>query len=154
MNVLLWILAFTALSSAISLIGVFFLSIRRSILTRFMSSLVSFAAGALMAAAFLELLPEALEMADNNVLVLSYALVGVLVFFVIEQFLLWSHCHHGKCEVHSFSYLILLGDSVHNFVDGVIIAASFLVSIPAGITTSLAIIFHEIPQEVGDFSVL
>ena len=78
----------------------------------------------------------------------------MLVFFVIEQFLLWSHCHHGKCEVHSFSYLILLGDSVHNFVDGVIIAASFLVSIPAGITTSLAIIFHEIPQEVGDFSVL
>ena len=154
MNVLLWILAFTALSSAISLIGVFFLSIRRSILTRFMSSLVSFAAGALMAAAFLELLPEALEMADNNVLVLSYALVGVLVFFVIEQFLLWSHCHHGKCEVHSFSYLILLGNSVHNFVYGVIIAASFLVSIPAGITTSLAIIFHEIPQEVGDFSVL
>ncbi|MBI4016618.1 MAG: ZIP family metal transporter [Candidatus Aenigmarchaeota archaeon] len=154
MQVLLWILLFTFLSSVISLVGVFFLSLRKKTLNKYMTNLVSFAAGALMAAAFLELLPESLELSDNNPAILAYTLAGVLIFFVIEQFLLWSHCHHGACEVHTFSYLILIGDAVHNFVDGVIITASFLVSVPAGLTTGLAIIFHELPQEIGDFSVL
>ncbi len=155
MGVLWWILLFTFISSAISLVGVFFLPVRTKIFHKILNNLVSFAAGALMAASFLELIPEALELAgDNAQSVLSYTLAGVLLFFVIEQFLLWSHCHHGKCEVHTFSYLILLGDAVHNFVDGVIIATSFVASVPVGITTGLAIIFHELPQEIGDFSIL
>ncbi|MBI4148674.1 ZIP family metal transporter [Candidatus Woesearchaeota archaeon] len=155
MSVLWWILLFTFISSAISLVGVFLLSIRQNVLHKFLNNLVSFAAGALMAASFLELIPEAIELSGGESHgILAFVLAGVLVFFVIEQFLLWSHCHHGRCEVHTFSYLILIGDGVHNFVDGVIIAASFIVDISVGITTSLAIIFHELPQEIGDFSVL
>lgn len=156
MTVLFWILMFTFLTSIISLVGVFLLSIKQKMLNAILNDLVSFAAGALMAAAFLELIPEALELfeEDAGVIIMPYVLAGVLIFFVLEQFLLWSHCHHGKCEVHTFSYLILFGDALHNFIDGIIITASFLVSIPVGVTTGIAILLHELPQEIGDFSVL
>ncbi len=114
--------------------------------------LVSFAAGALLGAAFLHLLPEAIE--EGGVSIFWYVLIGLLVMFLVEKSLLWYHCHDGKCEIHTFNYTILFGDGVHNFIDGIIIGVSFLISIPLGIITALAIAFHEIPQEIGNFAVM
>jgi zinc and cadmium transporter len=84
----------------------------------------------------------------------GYLLVGFIAFFLIERFLHWRHCHEGKCDIHPFTHLILIGDGIHNFVDGLVIAASFMVSIAFGWVTTLMIILHEIPQELGDFGVL
>ena len=114
--------------------------------------LVSFATGALLGAAFLHLLPKSIE--QIGIKGFFYVLLGILVMFLVEKFLLWYHCHDGKCEVHVFSYTILFGDGVHNFIDGIVIGASFLVSIPLGIVTALAIASHEIPQEIGNFAVM
>ena len=83
-----------------------------------------------------------------------YIIIGFVIFFIIEKALHWHHCHNEKCDIHSFAYMILIGDAVHNFLDGLIIAASFVASTTVGLTTTLAIIFHEIPQELGDFGAL
>lgn len=115
---------------------------------------VSFAAGALVGVSFLELLPEALETGANSGLILSATLLGFVFFYVMGRFLIWHHCHDEHCTVRASASLIIIGDTLHNFLDGLAIAASFLVGAPLGIMTSLAIIFHEIPQEVGDFGVL
>jgi zinc and cadmium transporter len=116
--------------------------------------LVSFAVGTLLAAAFLGLLPGALADARASPVLLT-TLIGILVFFLLEKLLIWRHCHRAGCEVHATSgTLILVGDAFHNFVDGVVIAAAFLQSIPLGISTTLAVIAHEVPQEVGDFAIL
>jgi zinc and cadmium transporter len=98
-------------------------------------------------------MPEAIEAIGTSA-AFRYLLVGFTVFFLIEKLLHWHHCHEGPCEVHAFTYLILFGDGIHNFIDGLIIAASFLVDIPFGIVTTLLIIGHELPQELGDFGVL
>ncbi len=116
--------------------------------------LVAFSAGALMGGAFLHLLPESVGEigAESFGLVFLASFAG---FFVLERFVHWRHCHKsGKCEVHSFAYLNLVGDAIHNFVDGLVIAASFAASIPLGVSTTLAVIAHELPQEIGDFGVL
>ena len=123
--------------------------------------LVSYAIGALLGAAFLEIIPHAFEKAPRQA---GFAiLVGIFVFFVLEKLLLWRHCHTEHCEVHDphehthhgrTGALIMVGDTVHNFVDGVLIAASFLQSTELGVIAALAIIAHEIPQEVGDFLIL
>jgi zinc and cadmium transporter len=118
------------------------------------SSLVSYATGALLGAAFLALLPEALEHAPTAT-VTTAVLAGVLLFFVLEKLVLWRHCHDQGCEAHrSSGVLIVLGDGLHNFADGVLIAAAFLTSVPLGVSTALATLTHELPQETGDFAIL
>ena len=125
--------------------------------------LVSFAIGALLGAAFLEIIPHAFEQGEAHQVAFSI-LGGIFGFFVLEKLLLWRHCHTENCEVHDqharghdqgrSGTLIVVGDTVHNFVDGVLIAAAFLQSIELGMVTAVAIIAHEIPQEVGDFLIL
>ncbi len=148
-------LAYTLISilivSALSLIGVLYLSINEKTLKKILFYLVSFAAGGLLGAAFLDLLPEA---AESNGLIYAYVLTGIVFFFLIENFLHWHHVHHEKKEAHTFAHMNLIGDAVHNLIDGAIIAGAYLVSVPLGVVTTLAVILHEIPQEFGDFAVL
>src|SRR4030042_5964376 len=118
--------------------------------------LVSFAAGGLLGDVFLHLIPEA--MADTGFLTTSSFLIilGILSSFAVERFLQWRHCHipTSNEHPHSFAYMNLFGDAIHNLIDGLIVGGSYIASIPLGIATTIAIIFHEIPQELGDFSVL
>lgn len=139
--------------SAISFVGIFALALKEGLLNRILLGLVGFSAGALMGGAFLHLMPEALER-DSSVSVFSFTILGFMLFFLLEKFLYWRHCHEGVCDVHIFTYLNLIGDGIHNFVDGLLLAVSFVVSIQLGIVTMLAVILHEIPQELGDFGVL
>jgi len=150
--ILSWILGATIIVSVISLIGISTLSLKKEILDKILFLLVGFAAGGLIGGAFLHLLPEALE--HNAEHLFLYTLIGFTAFFIIERYFYWRHCHDGVCDIHSFAYLNLLGDGLHNFTDGIIIAVSFGVGIRFGIITTLAIIFHEIPQEIGDFGIL
>lgn len=140
--------------SLISLIGVFTLGIKHERLQRILFYLVSFSAGALLGDVFIHILPEIMEgevALQNGV----YVLTGIMVFFVLERFIMWHHSHSSHSEeIHSMVYLTIIGDALHNFLDGVAIAASFLVSIPVGIATATAVIFHEIPQEIGQFAIL
>jgi zinc and cadmium transporter len=154
MNTLLWILGATVIVSLISLVGVISLSLRHKFLAKILLILVGFSAGALMGGAFLHLLPESLEHYDSGMIFLL-VLLGFATFFLVERILHWHHCHkEGKCSIHMFTYMSLIGDSVHNLIDGAVIAASFIISIPLGIATTIAVIAHEIPQELGDFGVL
>ncbi|MFH1773457.1 MAG: ZIP family metal transporter [Methanobacteriota archaeon] len=153
MHILIAILASVFIVSIISLIGIFSLMLREGLLKRILFILIAFAAGALLGAAFLDLIPEAME-ESKGANVFGYVLFGILSFFVLERFIFWRHCHDGKCDVHTFSYLNLVGDGVHNFIDGMVIAAAFLTNVPLGVVTTIAIIFHEIPQEIGDFGIL
>jgi zinc and cadmium transporter len=150
--VLLHIIVATAIVSIISLAGVFTLSLKPKNLQKILLVLVGLAAGALMGGAFIHLIPEAVGMDGKGIF--TYVLVGFVLFFLIEKVLHWRHCHKGKCKIHTFAYMNLVGDAVHNFIDGLIIAASFVVSVPLGITTTFAVALHEIPQEIGDFGVL
>lgn len=136
--------------SAISLAGAVF-ALKEKVLNKVLFALVSFSAGAMLGAAFFNLLPEASHAGVN---IFAYALAGILVFFVLEKFVYWRHCHAGRCEVHPFTYLSLVGDGIHNFIDGVIIAASFISDVSLGIVSTIAVAAHEIPQELGDFGVL
>ncbi len=153
MYLLILILIAVFIVSLMSLTGILFISLKKKILDKILLILVAFASGALLGGAFLHLLPEAYEECACQ-LVFVMVLFGILFFFLMEKLLYWRHCHEGKCDVHAFTYLNLIGDGFHNFIDGLIIAAGFLASIPLGITTTLAILFHEIPQEIGDFGVL
>jgi len=141
--------------SLISLVGVVAIAIKKDLLNRVLFFLVSFSVGALLGGAFIHLLPEAFEN-GLGIYVSFYVLLGILVFFVMEKFVHWRHCHipTSKEHPHPFAYMNLIGDSLHNFIDGMVIAGSYLVSIPLGIATTLAVVFHEIPQEIGDFGVL
>ncbi|MCC7552562.1 ZIP family metal transporter [Candidatus Micrarchaeota archaeon] len=153
-DILLYSVIATFIVSLISFIGVFTLGLKEKHLKKILILLVAFSAGALMGGAFLHLLPEALE-SSSSCDPFICVLFGFSIFFLLEKFLFWHHCHeHQKCEIHSFTYMNLIGDGVHNFIDGLIIVTGFIVSIPFGITTTIAIIAHEIPQEIGDFAVL
>ena len=153
MNILFWILASTFLVSIISLIGIVTFSIKEKLLEKILLILVSLSAGVLMGGAFLHLIPEAIEeFADFNIFI--YILTGFVLFLLIEKLFYWRHCHKAKCSIHTFAYMNLFGDGVHNFIDGLIIAASFVIDIPLGIVTTFVVALHEIPQEIGDFGVL
>jgi zinc and cadmium transporter len=152
MDGLLAILASVTVVSLISFVGAIFVGLRESLLKRLLMILVSFSSGTLIGSAFLDLLPEALDKLDA-VIAFSYVIAGIVAFFAMEKFLYWRHCHEEECPVHMFAYLNLIGDGVHNFIDGMIIAATFLISGELGFATTLAVIFHEIPQEIGDFGV-
>jgi len=151
--VLALILASALIVSLISFIGVLTLAINDKIFRRIIFLLVAFSAGGLMGGAFLHLMPESLEVMEpiNAFMAL---LMGFTSFFLLERFLRWRHCHEEKCEVHPVTYLNLIGDGLHNFIDGVVIAASYLVDVHVGIVTTIAVAMHEVPQELGDFAVL
>lgn len=148
-----WAIGSTILVSLISLVGVVTLGLNDKILQRIVFLLMGFSAGALLGGAFLHLLPEAVESAAGTNIYL-WIIFGILAFFFLEKFLYWRHCHDGVCDVHAFTYLNLIGDGFHNLIDGMVIAASYAVSIKTGIITTIAVISHEIPQELGDFGVL
>jgi zinc and cadmium transporter len=159
MSTLGYVLVFSTASSVISLIGGLLLLSREKFAYTFSRLLAPFAAGTLLGTAFLDLLPESYEMAEGRWDIFFWTLVGILFFFMLERFVRWFHHHHqhehdeegkGSATVP----LIVFGDTVHNFIDGVVIAGTFLVSIPVGIVSSIAIAAHEIPQEIGDFGIL
>ncbi|MDA7857998.1 ZIP family metal transporter [bacterium] len=150
---LIWILSATILVSLISLIGIFTIGVKKEFFDKILVLLVGFAAGGLIGSAFLHLLPEATKQCESDIVFL-YAAIGFTTFFLMERYLYWRHCHEGACDIHIFTYLNLIGDGVHNFTDGLIIAASFVADFKLGIVTTLAVIFHEIPQEMGDFGIL
>lgn len=153
MNVLLSIILATIIISLLSLIGIFTIFMRKQTLHGVINYLVAFSIGGLIAGAFFNLIPES-ETTLGSQMTFIFVSIGLLIFFLIEKVLHWRHCHDDNCKVHSFAYTSLVGDAIHNFLDGIVIAAAFLVDFKVGLATSLAIIIHEIPQELGDFGVL
>lgn len=154
MTILLEILVATFAISLIALVGVLSILLKKELLNKTLLVLVALSTGALMGGAFIHLLPEAIAAKGARLEIFLYLLLGFSIFFVLEQFLQWRHQHTASPQVKPFSLLILVSDAVHNFIDGLIIAASFVTSLPLGIATTLAVALHEIPQEVGDFAVL
>lgn len=159
MNTLGYILVFSFIGSVISLIGGILLLINEKFALKISHFLTAFAAGALLSTAFFDLIPEASESVENlglNIDVRFWILIGILSFFLLERFIHHHHNHQGHTEDDKKSIvpLVVIGDTLHNFADGVAIAATFLINIPLGIITTLAVAAHEIPQEIGDFGLL
>lgn len=152
---LIWIVIFSVLGSVGAIAGAALLllfpeGIRKSLLP----VLLSYATGTLLGAAFLGMIPNSLQKITATAMSVT-VLIGIMVFFLLEKLVIWRHCHEIECEAHGAAApLILIGDAFHNFVDGLVIAAAFLTSIPLGIAASLAVVAHEVPQEVGDFAIL
>ena len=150
--------------SLISFTGLFFLSVKDRLLKSVIFILVSFSVGALFGDAFVHLIPEAFESGISGSVISAFILTGIIIFFVLEKFIHWRHSHVETdeiCEYHReerpikpAGYMILLSDTAHNFLDGIIIAASYMVSVEVGITTTIAVVLHEIPQEIGQFGLL
>ncbi|MGR8935544.1 MAG: ZIP family metal transporter [Gammaproteobacteria bacterium] len=165
MNLLLLVIIFTAVGGILSVMAAsLFLLLPAAQRSKILPHGLSFATGALLAVAFWGLIPHAAEEIglEGFQWLSATILIGILSFFILEKLLVWRHCHAGECEAHGdedhsrrvAGPLIILGDSIHNFVDGVLIAAAFLTDVQLGIVTSLAVAAHEIPQEVGDFAIL
>jgi zinc and cadmium transporter len=166
LNTLTWIVLFTVLGGALSaLVASSFLLLQERVRTRALPYLVAFATGALLGAALLGLLPEAIELSGrHHIQTVGVSLLGgIALFFVLEKLVLWRHCHEDHCETHvphvdprdqASAALMLVGEGVHNALDGVLIAAAFLTDINLGIMAGLAVMTHEIPSEVGNFAVL
>ncbi|MGH8685258.1 MAG: ZIP family metal transporter [Nitrosospira sp.] len=172
MSILAWIIVTTLFGGTLSVLFAAALTLNTRV--SWVQMLISYAIGALLGAAFLNALPEALELSKNPAQMTATVLFGILLFFILEKLVLWRHCHVEECEVHDplhgaaiiapaapsnhdngrSGLMIMLGDTFHNFVDGILIAAAFMADIQLGIVTSIAIIAHEIPQEAGDFLIL
>lgn len=155
-QVYFYTLASVFLVSLIAFVGIFSLSIKINKLRQILSFLVSFAAGALLGGVFIHILPEVSEKAGLGLTQSLLVLLGILIFFVLEKVIHWRHCHQPTCKEHphALGVMNLVGDGLHNFTDGILIAAAFITNPSLGLVTTLAVIFHEIPQEIGDFSVL
>ena len=154
---LIWIIGAVFVVSLASLVGVVFFFLQEKIVEKIIPWLVAFAAGTLLAAAWFDLIPESLAEIGNNVFV--WVLAGILLFLMFEQVLHWHHEHRRDCDEcdhrhQVVGYSVLMGDALHNFLDGVLIASAFMVNINVGIATTVAVLFHEIPQELGDYGVL
>jgi zinc and cadmium transporter len=173
MSILAWIIGTTLVGGTLSVLFAAALTLNTRV--SWVQMLISYAIGALLGAAFLNALPEALELSKNPAQMTATVLFGILLFFILEKLVLWRHCHVEECEVHDplhggtplvaaaaphnhdngrSGMMIMLGDTFHNFVDGILIAAAFMADVQLGIVTSIAIIAHEIPQEAGDFLIL
>ncbi len=151
----LWaIILSNLLISLIALVGIFFLTFKKEILDKIIFGLIALSAGTLMGGAFIHLLPEAIKEINDVDCVSGCVLMGFITFFLAEKIFYWHHCHNDARKIHAVAYLNLFGDAIHNFTDGLIIAASYSINISFGIATCIAIIAHEIPQEIGDFGVL
>ena len=163
-----WIIAASFLVGSLSVAFAAMLTLNTR--TSWVQMLISYAIGALLGAAFLNALPEALELSKDPDRISAIVLSGILVFFILEKLVIWRHCHFDECEAHEpansinsatnnhdsgrSGMMVMLGDTFHNFVDGILIAAAFMVDVQLGIVTSIAIIAHEIPQEAGNFLIL
>lgn len=173
MSVLAWIIASSLFGGILSVL--FAAALTLNTRASWVQMLVSYAIGALLGAAFLNALPEALELSKSPAQMTGTVLFGIMLFFILEKLVLWRHCHAEACEAHDSlpaamamvtsggldqhdhgrsGMMIMLGDTFHNFVDGILIAAAFIVDVQLGIVTAIAIIAHEIPQEAGDFLIL
>ncbi|SFM08449.1 ZIP family metal transporter [Nitrosomonas communis] len=168
MSTLVWIILTSLLGGLMSIFFAAILTLNTR--SSWVSMLVSYAIGALLGAAFLNTLPEALELSEDPKQITIIVLLGILLFFILEKLVLWRHCHMDECEVHDPEHgrsiyeiqgdhgrsglMITLGDTFHNFVDGILIAAAFMVDVQLGIVTAIAIFAHEVPQEAGDFIIL
>ena len=160
-----WIIAASFLGGSLSVAFAAMLTLNTR--TSWVQMLISYAIGALLGAAFLNALPEALELSKDPDRISAIVLSGILLFFILEKLVIWRHCHFDECEAHEpansstnnhdsgrSGMMVMLGDTFHNFVDGILIAAAFMVDVQLGIVTSIAIIAHEIPQEAGNFLIL
>ena len=154
-----YIFVTTGIVALISLVGIFTLSLSDKFLKKILLFLVALSAGALFGGAIFHLIPEFIfnPAVDNPRYAMLLLLLGFVLFFLVEKILHWRHCHKQECDVHtaeSFGFMNIIGDTVHNFIDGLVIAAAFSANIGLGISTTLAIALHELPQEIGDFGVL
>jgi zinc and cadmium transporter len=149
-------LASVTIVSLLSFVGILTLALKKNLLQKIILYLVSFAVGALFGDALIHLLPEAYETYGKGLSTALMVILGIFIFFILEKFIRWRHCHDGSCEDHlkPVVYMNLFGDAVHNFIDGLVIAASYSVSFHLGVATTIAVVLHEIPQEIGDFGVL
>jgi len=155
MSTLSWIILSTLAMSALSLVGAIFLFFRENLIKKLIFPLVAFSAGALLAGAFLHLIPEALDEIGLRSNVFLLVLLGFASFFLLEQFIHWHHCHNSDCnDKHPSTYLILIADGLHNFLGGLAIGSAFIVDVRLGMITWLVAVAHEIPQELGDFGIL
>ncbi|GAB4119999.1 MAG: hypothetical protein Fur0026_10670 [Sideroxydans sp.] len=163
MTTLAWIIVASLFGGVLSVLAAALFALNTR--AHWTGALVSYAIGALLGAVFLDILPEAIELSPNVAAVSATVLLGILLFFTLEKVLIWRHCHHEHCEAHEphepdahdhgrSGTMVMIGDTFHNFIDGIIIATAFLADTRLGIVTALAIIAHEIPQEVGDFAIL
>ena len=156
MSPLIYSLLTTLVVSLLSLTGLFLVFIKSKNLQIITPILVSFAVGGLLGDAFIHLIPQSFEVFPSGSVSSLMILLGIIIFFILEKILRWHHCHEVDChqeEKHVVT-LNLIGDSVHNFIDGALIAASFQISTFVGFATALAVILHEIPQEIGDFGIM
>lgn len=157
------IIVATSVASLFSLVGIFALSLKENTLHKILLILIAFSAGSILGAAYFDLLPEAIKLVEDSV-VFIYITTGFISFFFLERFIYWYHGHGHEADISAqvaersatkgFAYLNLIGDGVHNYVDGMVIAASFLAGFSVGLAATVAVIFHELPQEMGDYGIL